>query len=122
MFEAGFLFFSLVTLTVTLVCSRYLLGAETFGAWIGTCRNGATAVYTETKTLVGTVGRRGWRPYIPWCFGALLTVLVARIAVGAPLPDAGTLGVLLGPLGAMTAHAVQCRSADYRAGVANSPT
>lgn len=79
--------------------------------------------YTHILWLIGTVFRRGWRPYIPWCFGALLTVLVVRVALGLPLPDAMTLSVLMGPLGALTAHSVQVRSGEYRAGVANgAPT
>ena len=78
------------------------------------------AFYRELKHISGNVVRRGWRPYIPWCFGFILTAIGYRLLNGLPLPDSVTLGVLLGPLGAITAHAVQVRSGDYRAGVANS--
>lgn len=82
--------------------------------------NASRAVYREIKHITGNVVRRGWRPYIPWCFGFILTAIGVRLLNGQPLPDSVTLGVLLGPLGAITAHAVQVRSGDYRAGVANS--
>lgn len=81
---------------------------------------GARAFYREIKHVTGSAVRRGWRPYIPWCFGFILTAIGYRLLNGLPLPDSVTLGVLLGPLGAITAHAVQVRSGDYRAGVANS--
>lgn len=104
--------FALSALIMAYSAAAYLLGVDVV-------LKGTRAAYREMKHVLGTVARRGWRPYIPWCFGALLSVIVARLALGLPLPDVGTLSVLLGPLGAITAHAVQVRSGDYRAGVAN---
>lgn len=123
MFELGLFVLSLAVLVVVLVLAHQLLGADVLGGLVRSLCKAMHAAYAETKALIGTLGRRGWRPYIPWCFGALFTVLIYRVAMGLPLPDAMTLGVLLGPMGALTAHCVQVRSAEYRAGVANdAPT
>ena len=109
----GYFIVCVIAASVLLALAFYAYGPEVVG-------KAARAFYRELKHLIGNVVRRGWRPYIPWCFGALLTAIVYRVALGLPLPDSVTLGILLGPLGALTAHAVQVRSGDYRAGVANS--
>lgn len=105
--------FALAALVAALALAAYLMGPEVVGKAL-------RGVYREIKHITGNVARRGWRPYIPWCFGFILTAIGVRLANGLPLPDSVTLGVLLAPLGAITAHAIQVRSGDYRAGVANS--
>lgn len=109
----GYFIVSVVAACVMIALAFYAYGPVVIG-------NAARAFYREIKHITGNVVRRGWRPYIPWCFGFILTAIGYRLLNGLPLPDSVTLGVLLGPLGAITAHAVQVRSGDYRAGVANS--
>lgn len=106
------LVFALAALIAALSLACHVFGREAVA-------NGLRSSYREIKHVIGTVARRGWRPYIPWCFGFILTAIGVRLMMGLPLPDSVTLGVLLGPLGAITAHAVQVRSGDYRSGVAN---
>jgi hypothetical protein len=108
----GYFIVSLIAACVMVALAFYAYGPVLVG---GALRS----VYREIKHTIGTVSRRGWRPFIPWCFGALLAAIVYRVALGLPLPDSVTLGVILGPLGAIAAHATQVRSGDYRAGVAN---
>jgi len=110
------IFFALAALIASVALAAYLLGPKAVACVL-------QSIYRETKAIIGTVARRGWRPYIPWCFGFILTAIGVRLMLGLPLPDSVTLGVILGPLGAIAAHATQVRSGDYRAGVANgAPT
>lgn len=85
----------------------------------------AGLAYREIKQVIGTVGRRGWRPLIPWIMIFMVGAIAYRIAMGLPLPNVAEVLAVLAPLAINVALGQWTRSIETRAGVANaapSPT
>lgn len=79
--------------------------------------------YREIKEIVGTVGRRGWRPLIPWTLIAMGMAIAYRIAFGLPLPNVAEVLGSVAPFVLPTIVGQWTRSIETRSGVANgAPT
>lgn len=76
--------------------------------------------YREAKTVIGTIGRRGWRPLIPWTLIAMGMAIAYRIAFGLPLPDVAPLLAAVAPFVLPTLMGQITRSKETLEGVANS--
>lgn len=81
----------------------------------------ARVCYRESKHVLGTVVRRGWRPLLPWIFIAVAGGIGWRVVMGLPLSvDVVQLVGVLGPLVVPTLLGQWTRSIETRAGVANA--
>lgn len=118
----AYLVFSCAIFLAVLVLARFLLGGETYGKGVAFVAKGVAWIYAEAKEIIGTVGRRGWRPLIPWLFGALVAVIILRIANGQSLPDVPALTSAIVPLAGTTGFMAWFRSREALNGLANDGT
>lgn len=108
------LLLALAALIASVSFACYMVGREHVSG-------AARAIYRETKHIVGTVARRGWRPLLPWVFLAVAGGIGWRVVMGLPLSiDIVQLMGVLGPLVAPTLLAQWTRSRETMHGVANS--
>lgn len=106
--------FALAALIAALSIACYLVGRENVVA-------AGRSVYRETKLVVGTVARRGWRPLLPWIFILVAGGIGARVVMGLPLSiDVVQLVGVLGPLCVPTMLAQWTRSRETMEGRANA--
>lgn len=113
----------MVVLVCVLIAVSVLIGLAIYAYQPGPedMRKALRASYREVKIICGNVARRGPRPGLFWAVIYIFAGIGYRVWTGAELPDAATLGALLGSAAAAGGLLAYLRSQDYKNGVANDP-